>query len=67
MSLGRVDCNLIMDLGKILIWKAQGLISGARQDSLRTFVDACRADIVFIQETKMSEIPRRVLLSAFGD
>lgn len=55
-----------MDPEKILIWNVRGLNSAARQDSLRTIVDASRADILCIQETKISAMSNRVLLSALG-
>ena len=55
-----------MDPTKILIWNMTGLNSSARQDSVRTIVDSARPDIVCIQETKMVEVTRRTLLSAFG-
>jgi hypothetical protein len=51
---------------KILIWNVRGLNSVARQDSVCTLVDASRADIVCIQETKMLAITNRVILSALG-
>jgi exonuclease III len=55
-----------IDPAKILIWNVRGLNSAARQDSVRTIVDASRADIVCIQETKLSVMTNRVLLSALG-
>jgi len=55
-----------MDPAKILIWNVRGLNSTARQDSLRTLVEASRSDIVCIQETKISTSARRVILSALG-
>ena len=55
-----------MDPTKILIWNVRSLNSSARQDSVRTIVDSARPDIVCIQETKMVEVTRRTLLSAFG-
>ena len=55
-----------MDPEKILIWNVRGLNSAARQDSLRTIVDASRADILCIQETKILAMSNRVLLSALG-
>lgn len=51
-----------MDPGKILIWNVRGLNSTARQDSVRT----SRADVVCIQETKISATSHRILLSALG-
>jgi exonuclease III len=43
-----------------------GLNSLARQDAVCTLVEATHADIVCIQETKISNMPQRVLLSALG-
>lgn len=43
-----------------------GLNSKAIQDAVRTLVDSSRADIVWLQETKMDDIPQRVILSALG-
>lgn len=37
---------------RILVWNVRGLNSSARQDSVRTLIDASRVDIVYIQETK---------------
>jgi exonuclease III len=55
-----------MDPRKILIWNVRGLNATAQQDSVRTIVDASRADIVCIQETKISTMTNRVLLSALS-
>ena len=55
-----------MEPGKILIWNVRGLNSTARHDSVRTLVDSSQADIVCIQETKISAMPQRTLLSALG-
>jgi exonuclease III len=55
-----------MDPGKILVWNVRGLNSSARQDAVRTLVEASRADIVCLQETKMADVTRRVLLSMLG-
>jgi exonuclease III len=55
-----------MDPEKILIWNVRGLNSVARQDSVRTIADASRADIVCIQETKITAVTTRILLSALG-
>lgn len=43
-----------------------GDLIAARQDSVHTIVEASRADIVCIQETKISAMTNRVLLSALG-
>jgi len=55
-----------MNPSKIVTWNVRGLNSVARQNSVRTFVDAVKADIVCIQETKMEQISRRTLLSSLG-
>lgn len=57
---------VLMDPKKIFIWNVHDLISVARQDSVRTMLEASRSDIVCIQETKITTISRRVLLSALG-
>jgi hypothetical protein len=44
--LRRSDLSDSMDPSKILIWNVRGLNSGARQDSVRTLVDASHADVV---------------------
>jgi exonuclease III len=46
-----------MDLAKILIWNVRGLNSSSQQDDVRTLVEASRADIVCLQETKMTAVP----------
>jgi exonuclease III len=55
-----------MDPTKILIWNVRGLNSTARQDSVRSLVVSSRADIVCIQETKMTAISQRIKLSTLG-
>ena len=55
-----------MDPRKIIIWNVRGINSATRQDSVRTIVDSSQADIVCIQETKISTMTNRVLLSALG-
>jgi len=55
-----------MDPEKILIWNVRGLNSTARQDSLRSILASTRADIVCIQETKITDMNQRILLSALG-
>jgi len=55
-----------MDPEKILIWNVRGLNSISRQDSVRSFVDSSWSDIVCIQETKITELSRRIILSALG-
>ena len=55
-----------MNPSNILCWNVRGLNSRARQDSVRTLVYSSRADIVCIQETKMSGMSRGSLLSFLG-
>jgi len=54
-----------MDPAKILIWNLRGLNSTSRQDSL-PIVDSSRLDIVCIQETKDTNMSRRIILSPLG-
>ena len=56
----------LMDPSRILIWNVRGLNSSSRQDSLHSLVDSSRPDIVCVQETKISDMSRRVILSALG-
>jgi hypothetical protein len=53
-------------LEKFLFGKVRGLNTAARQDSVRTIVDASRANILSIQEIKIFTMTKRVLLSAPG-
>ena len=53
-----------MDPSKILIWNVRGLNSSSRQDSLRSLVDYSQLNIVCVQETKITDISRRIILSA---
>jgi exonuclease III len=55
-----------MDPAKILIWNVRGLNSSARQDYVRTLLEASRVDIICVQETKIAAISQRVILSALG-
>jgi exonuclease III len=55
-----------MDPAKILIWNVRGLNSTARQDFVRMLVQAIRADVVCLQETKMETISQRLVLSTLG-
>ena len=59
-------CLSLMDRTKILIRNMRGLNSSARQDLVRTIADLAHPDIVYIQDTKMVEVTRRTLQSAFG-
>jgi len=55
-----------MDPSRILIWNVRGLNSSSRQGSLRSLVDSSRSDIVCVQETKIADISRRIILSSLG-
>jgi len=55
-----------MDPAKILTWNVRGFNSSARQDSVRTLLEASWADIICVQETKIAAISQRVILSALG-
>ena len=58
--------HVFMDPAKILTWNVRGLNSIPRQDSVRSIVDSTRSDIVCIQETKITGISRRIILSTLG-
>jgi hypothetical protein len=51
-----------MDPSKILIWNVRGLNGSARQDVVRTLVDSARVDVVCLEETKMVDVSRFLLL-----
>jgi exonuclease III len=55
-----------MDPTKILIWNVRGLNSSTQQDYVRTMVQSSNADIVYLQETKMSIVPQQVMFSMLG-
>jgi exonuclease III len=55
-----------MDLNKIIVWNVQGLNSVVQKNSVCTLVEAARADIVCIQETKIAGMSQQVILSALG-
>ena len=55
-----------MDPKKILSWNVRGLNSASRQCSVRTCIDACGADVICLQETKMQEISRGKMLTILG-
>jgi len=55
-----------MDSEKILIWNVRGLNFISRQDSVCSIVDSSRSDIVCIQETKITDLSHRIILSALG-
>jgi exonuclease III len=55
-----------MNPSNLLCWNVWGLNSRARQDAVRNLVDSSRADIVCLQETKMADLSRGVILSSLG-
>jgi exonuclease III len=55
-----------MDPAHILNWNVRGLNSMARQDAVRVLVEASKIDVVCLQETKLSNISRRLILSMLG-
>ena len=55
-----------MDPAHILNWNVRGLNSIARQDAVRVMVDSSKIDVVCLQETKMSTVSRRMVLSMLG-
>lgn len=58
--------SFVMDPSKILIWNVRGLNSTGRQDSVRELVDSSQVEVVCIQETKMQNISKGMLLSMLG-
>ena len=64
--LGRSCCSVIMDPAHILNWNVRGLNSVARQDAVRVMVDASKIDVVCLQETKLSNVSRSLILSMLG-
>jgi exonuclease III len=67
MFLGCTCFGVFMDPAKFLIWNVRGLNSSARQDAVRSLVEASRADIVCLQETRMAAISQTVMLSMLGN
>jgi hypothetical protein len=55
-----------MDPAHILNWNVRGLNSVARQDAVRVMVDASKIDVVCLQETKLSNVSRSLILSMLG-
>jgi exonuclease III len=55
-----------MDPSHILIWNVRGLNSLARKDAVRVAVQSTKIDIVCLQETKMADVSREVILSMLG-
>jgi exonuclease III len=55
-----------MNPSNIICWNVRGLNSKARQDSVRTLISSSKADVVCLQETKMSGISQGLILSLLG-
>jgi hypothetical protein len=55
-----------MEPGKIICWNVRGLNSSDRQNSVRNLVLSSKADVVCLQETKMTVISTRTILAALG-
>lgn len=55
-----------MDKSKFLIWNVRGLNDKTRRDNLRKVVDDSRPAVVCLQETKLSHISDRDVLSFLG-
>jgi len=55
-----------MDPTHILNWNVRGLNSVARQDAVRLEVGASKCDVVCLQETKLGDISRGLILSMLG-
>ena len=66
MGLVGLKTCCLMDPTKILIWNVRGLNSTSRQDSVRFIMDSSWSDIVCIQETKVTDMPRIIILSTLG-
>ena len=55
-----------MDPSKILIWNVRGLNASARQDAVRAEVVSSGVDVVCLQETKMQDISRFLVIRMLG-
>lgn len=55
-----------MDPSKVLIWNVRGLNDRGRRDTVRKMVDSCRPSLICLQETKLSVISERDVLSILG-
>jgi exonuclease III len=55
-----------MDPSKIVCWNVRGLNGSARQDVVRCLVDSVKADVVCLQETKMSVFSRLFVFRLLG-
>jgi hypothetical protein len=58
--------SLSMDRSSFLIWNVRGLNDKARRDNLRKVVDDARPAAVSLQETKLSHISERDVISFLG-
>ena len=58
-----LPCQVFFLPSKLINWNVCGLNSRARQDTVRTLITSCQAEIVCLHETKMSGIPRGCILS----
>ena len=55
-----------MNPSTIICWNVRSLNSRTRQDTVRTLIASAKADIVCLQETKMSSVSSSVILSMLG-
>jgi hypothetical protein len=53
---------LLMDPSKILIWNVRGLNASVRQDAVRAEVLSPAVDVVCLQETKMQDVDRFLVI-----
>jgi hypothetical protein len=65
VSLGRFLLSQ-MNPTSILVWNAQGLNNKARRDCVRETILSCKADIICLQEIKVSDLSPHLLLSVCG-
>jgi exonuclease III len=47
-------------------WNVRDLNSASRKSSVRTFIESCGADVIYLQETKMQEINKGKVLAILG-
>lgn len=57
---------MAMNPKNILIWNVRGLNLSIRQDVVRILADMAKIDVVCLQETKMENVPHRLILSMLG-
>jgi hypothetical protein len=58
--------DLFMDPANTLFWNVRGLNGAARRDVVRSLVVASKIDVVCIQETKMEDISRILVIQMLG-